>query len=95
MQQGPGQRFARALEPSWGVLVREGGVEPPRPFGHRILNPARLPFRHSRQVVFVQVSGSVATVVWVAILPRCSQLQPSRPMYNLACEHRLHGREAA
>ena len=28
--------------------VREGGVEPPRPFGHRILSPARLPFRHSR-----------------------------------------------
>jgi hypothetical protein len=23
--------------------VREGGFEPPRPFGHRILNPARLP----------------------------------------------------
>jgi hypothetical protein len=23
--------------------VREGGVEPPRPFGHRILSPARLP----------------------------------------------------
>ena len=23
--------------------VREGGFEPPRPFGHRILSPARLP----------------------------------------------------
>jgi hypothetical protein len=23
--------------------VREGGVEPPHPFGHRNLNPARLP----------------------------------------------------
>ena len=23
--------------------MREGGVEPPRPFGHRILSPARLP----------------------------------------------------
>jgi hypothetical protein len=29
-------------------MVREGGVEPPRPCGHRILSPARLPFRHSR-----------------------------------------------
>ena len=28
--------------------VREGGFEPPRPFGHWDLNPARLPFRHSR-----------------------------------------------
>src|SRR5687768_14376353 len=27
--------------------VPEVGVEPTRPFGHRILNPARLPFRHS------------------------------------------------
>jgi hypothetical protein len=26
-----------------GQGVREGGVEPPRPFGHRILSPARLP----------------------------------------------------
>lgn len=24
-------------------MVREGGVEPPRPFGHWNLNPARLP----------------------------------------------------
>ena len=24
-------------------MVRKGGLEPPRPFGHRILNPARLP----------------------------------------------------
>lgn len=30
------------------VLVREGGFEPPRPFGHCDLNAARLPFRHSR-----------------------------------------------
>ena len=29
-------------------LVRERGVEPPRPFGHTDLNRARLPFRHSR-----------------------------------------------
>ncbi len=28
--------------------VREGGFEPPRPFGHCDLNAARLPFRHSR-----------------------------------------------
>src|SRR5690606_9631482 len=27
--------------------VPEVGVEPTRPCGHRILNPARLPFRHS------------------------------------------------
>lgn len=29
-------------------MVREGGFEPPRPFGHWHLKPARLPFRHSR-----------------------------------------------
>src|SRR5471032_1230364 len=27
--------------------VGEGGVEPPRPYGHTDLNRARLPFRHS------------------------------------------------
>jgi len=30
-------------------LVREGGLEPPRPFEHWHLKPARLPFRHSRE----------------------------------------------
>lgn len=29
-------------------VVRERGVEPPRPKGHWHLKPARLPFRHSR-----------------------------------------------
>ncbi len=32
-----------------GFLVREGGLEPPRPFGHQHLKLARLPFRHSRK----------------------------------------------
>jgi hypothetical protein len=40
--QGPGTKVRRS---AW---VREGRVELPRPFGHRILSPARLPFRHSR-----------------------------------------------
>lgn len=31
-----------------GEMVREGGLEPPRPCGRWILNPLRLPFRHSR-----------------------------------------------
>ena len=28
-------------------MVPEGGLEPPRPFGQRILSAPRLPFRHS------------------------------------------------
>ena len=28
-------------------MVPEVGVEPTRPYGQRILNPSRLPFRHS------------------------------------------------
>ncbi len=31
-------------------MVREGGFEPPHPFGYWHLKPARLPFRHSRKV---------------------------------------------
>jgi hypothetical protein len=30
------------------LLVRAGGVEPPRAFAQRILSPLRLPFRHAR-----------------------------------------------
>src|SRR4029077_8593123 len=33
-----------------GFFVREGGLEPPRPFGHQHLKLTRLPFRHSRKV---------------------------------------------
>src|SRR5687768_11395175 len=29
------------------ACVGEGGLEPPRPYGHWHLKPARLPFRHS------------------------------------------------
>ena len=29
-------------------MVREGGLEPPRSFPHKVLSLARLPFRHSR-----------------------------------------------
>ena len=31
----------------WKVM-RKGGFEPPRPFGHTVLSRARLPFRHFR-----------------------------------------------
>ena len=31
----------------FGQRVGEGGLEPPRPFEHWHLKPARLPFRHS------------------------------------------------
>src|SRR5712691_11631540 len=38
------RRQPRPAKARWGGrFVREGGVEPPRPFGHRILSPARLP----------------------------------------------------
>ena len=43
--------------------VRAGGVEPPRPEGHRDLNPARLPFRHAR------VPPSVATLLRASVRP--------------------------
>ena len=41
-------------------LVRKGGVEPPRPFGHRILSPARLPvppLSHVMHTVAFDFSG--------------------------------------
>ena len=49
----PYEAFGNAEEPrskdrGSSNCVREGGFEPPRPFGHWHLKPARLPFRHSR-----------------------------------------------
>ena len=37
------QRAEQACETRPAELVREEGLEPSRPFGHRNLNPARLP----------------------------------------------------
>ena len=38
------QQTTKPQAKAWGfVVVREGGVEPPRPFGHTDLNRARLP----------------------------------------------------
>lgn len=42
--------YEKSPDPVWiGALlfVGEGGLEPPRPYGHWHLKPARLPFRHS------------------------------------------------
>src|SRR5205823_2390498 len=36
-------RSSQSDKPIDRNLVRKGGVEPPRPCGHRILSPARLP----------------------------------------------------
>ena len=40
-----------AIKLPW--LVSEAGFEPARPDGHKILNLARLPFRHSDQYPLV------------------------------------------
>src|SRR5437660_623889 len=51
VDQSPSLLLSAALSSqcsTTALLVREGGVEPPRPCGHWNLNPARLPFRHSR-----------------------------------------------
>jgi len=39
-------------------VVAEAGLEPARPYGQRILNPPRLPFRHSAVVARASCSGA-------------------------------------
>ena len=41
----------RNLNSNQAQIVRKGGLEPPRPFGHTVLSRARLPLRHSRVAV--------------------------------------------
>ncbi len=47
---GPWRRPCNSITPEAGRLkaskVPGGGLEPPRPYGQRILSPQRLPFRH-------------------------------------------------
>jgi hypothetical protein len=44
--------------------VRKGGLEPPRPCGHRFLRPARLPLRHFR-VRSIECSKSISLGVTI------------------------------
>ena len=59
---------APSLGPS--LLVREGGFEPPRPFGHWHLKPARLPFRHSRAPSKTSTQGHHVTIQDMGVLDR-------------------------
>ena len=45
----------RTFAPEPG-LVSARGLEPPRPFGHQILNLARLPFRHADTVAILNTN---------------------------------------
>lgn len=44
--RGPTSAFGTDQPPFRNSLVPKGGLEPPRPYGQRILSPLRLPFRH-------------------------------------------------
>ncbi len=51
-------------------MVREGGFEPPRPFGHWHLKPARLPFRHSRAPSKTSTRALHVTIPYMGVLDR-------------------------
>lgn len=55
-------------------MVREGGVEPPRPFGHWNLNPARLPIPPPAHWVFATriFTGLVCPLATCRRLARCT-----------------------
>src|SRR5436309_8957179 len=50
-------------------LVRKGGFEPPRPFGHTVLSRARLPFRHFRVGAALRLQVYPVLSLWVASTP--------------------------
>src|SRR5690606_16941809 len=52
------------------LVVREGGFEPPRPFGDWQLKPARLPFRHSRAPSKTSTRGYHVTIPCMGVLDR-------------------------
>src|SRR5688500_6691009 len=72
----PGGRPPVALKLRWTLLrtclhsegVRKGGVEPPWPFGHRILSPARLPVPPlSHQVIRLGIGAGQHSSLALAI----------------------------
>src|SRR5207247_2765636 len=54
-------------------VVRKGGFEPPRPFGHTVLSRARLPFRHFR------VGAALRPQVYTPCYPCRSHPRPGGP----------------
>ena len=57
--------------------VREGRLELPRPLGHRILSPARLPVPPLSRGVFLQVSGTLRRGDGAATHPRATRVLPN------------------
>jgi hypothetical protein len=81
MKKAEGFRSSWAPRPSWEIShtsVRKGGFEPPRPFGHWHLKPARLPFRHLR--VTARVSRPS-----VPDAPGIRQNGPLQPLSHHGC----------
>ena len=75
--------------------MRKGGFEPPQPFGHRILNPARLPVpplsRYPQsQKSLTPVSIQATTPVWTP-----AGLPASSASTVTGCVESTGGRQAA
>ena len=75
-------------------MVGEGGVEPPRPYGHTDLNRARLPFRHSPEGTLTlarRVSASNARYDRLTVRERTLRGSPAslRTAPRRACRGRL------
>ena len=63
--------------PNRGSLVREGGVEPPRPHGHTDLNRARLPIPPLAQVsynLWLQATYRTIRTPWPPVQSNFSNL---------------------
>lgn len=62
--------------------MREGGVEPPRPFGHWNLNPARLPIPPPAHWVCLRASHLFGATAWRHLKISTSQTVDSHPFVS-------------
>jgi hypothetical protein len=51
-------------------MVRKGGLEPPRPYGHKLLRLTRLPFRHFRDQIRLRIQAVIISGTATGVKPK-------------------------
>src|SRR6266567_5412746 len=88
------QIFQLAFLPN-DSLVRERGIEPPRPCGHQPLMLACIPFHHSRKLAVRLGKNTIIGSLSQDEMPPTGKQCPAKPLAARVARHLGHNRHSA